>query len=152
MFCPICNCEFRSGFTRCEGCDTDLVEELASVDEPSAAPAEPVPAAFIPMADYCGFLDLDEARQARDVLRRERIVSDILIREGPETSPDGPIQEEYWLRVEAARFRMAAPILGFDQAEQGVDDTETSTCSKCGYQFAAQEQFCPGCGTRFEPE
>lgn len=152
MFCPICKCEFRSGFTRCEGCDTDLVEELASTDEPSISPAGSPAPAVGPMAEYCGFLDLDEARQARDTLRRERIAADILIQEGPETGPDGPIQEEYWLRVEATRFRLAAPILGFDRAEQAADDAETSTCGTCGYQFAAEEQFCPGCGSRFEPE
>ena len=25
MFCPVCHDEFRPGFTRCEGCDADLV-------------------------------------------------------------------------------------------------------------------------------
>ena len=152
MFCPICKCEFRSGFTRCEGCNADLVEDLATVEGSSSRPADSPPAAVVPMAEYCGFLDLDEARQARETLRRERIVSDILIREAPETIANGPVTEEYWLRVEAAQFRMAAPILGFDQADQAADEAEMSTCSKCGYQIAAEEHSCPGCGTRFEQQ
>ena len=130
MFCPICECEFRSGFTRCEGCNADLVDKLATAEESSSPPAESPPAAIVSMVDYCGFLDLDEARQARETLRGERVVSDILIREAPETTADGAVQEEYWLRVEAAKFRRVAPILGFDQVDQPADEAETSTRDK----------------------
>jgi len=33
MFCPKCRSEFEPGYTRCEACDTDLVESLAVVEE-----------------------------------------------------------------------------------------------------------------------
>lgn len=151
MFCPVCKCEFRVGFTRCESCNTDLVDDLAAAEESAPRPADPAKPMLIRMAEYCGFLDLDEARQARDTLRRERIASDILIREAPGGRPDGPVEkEEYWLRVEASRFPQAAPILGFDQVDPSDDETLTSGCPVCGYQVPAEEPFCPGCGNRFE--
>ena len=33
MFCPKCRSEFEAGFTRCEECETDLVESLPSDEE-----------------------------------------------------------------------------------------------------------------------
>lgn len=39
MFCPVCKCEYRQGFTMCADCDVALVAEL---------PAEPVPATTLP--------------------------------------------------------------------------------------------------------
>jgi len=108
MFCPVCKDEFRGGFTRCATCDVDLVEDLSAAPE---RPPETAPVAMpVPLAEYCGFLDLDDARAAREHLRGEGIRSDILIRESP--SDDGAAEEEYWLRVEAKRFRHVAKLLG----------------------------------------
>ncbi len=33
MFCPKCGSEFEVGFTRCETCETDLVESLPTEEE-----------------------------------------------------------------------------------------------------------------------
>jgi len=33
MFCPNCGIEYRAGFTHCNDCDVDLVEELAAVGD-----------------------------------------------------------------------------------------------------------------------
>jgi hypothetical protein len=33
MFCPNCGIEYRPGFTRCNDCDVDLVDQLPSADE-----------------------------------------------------------------------------------------------------------------------
>jgi len=41
MFCPQCKAEYRVGFTRCSGCDVELVEHL-----PVDAPAQDVPRGF----------------------------------------------------------------------------------------------------------
>jgi hypothetical protein len=35
VFCPKCGDEYQPGFVRCEDCDTDLIEGLPVVDEPS---------------------------------------------------------------------------------------------------------------------
>jgi len=114
MFCPVCKDEFRPGFTRCAGCDVDLVDRLDPVDEPTAGPpvhddALPAP---VRMADYCGFFHLDDARDARERLRREGISSDILIREIPADSPGDPPVEEFWLRVDAAQARRVEALIG----------------------------------------
>jgi hypothetical protein len=38
MHCPQCRCEFRPGFTHCNTCDVDLVEELPPKDHPKEEP------------------------------------------------------------------------------------------------------------------
>lgn len=49
MFCPRCRDEFREGFTRCRGCDVDLVEALPPEEPPPAAAGDaPAPAAASP--------------------------------------------------------------------------------------------------------
>lgn len=156
MFCPNCKDEFRAGFTRCANCDVELVHEL-SAEDPVHARAKVAKAAAVTMplpvkvADYCGFFSLDEARDARDQLRARRIASDIVIREPLGASLDDPLQEEFWLRVDAERYHDAHAILG-DPAESiaAAEEDESFNCSECGGRVAAQESFCPGCGARFE--
>jgi hypothetical protein len=153
MFCPQCKDEFRAGFTRCASCDVDLVDSLGEVEQSRATSgAAASPPSAVPMVEYCGFLDLDEARQARGMLRREGIRSDVLIRESPDTEPGGPIVEEYWLRVESCDFRRAAPILGYDGAESEGSSESSSACGECGSEVSSEEAFCPHCGKRFEED
>jgi hypothetical protein len=33
MFCPVCESEYREGFTKCSDCDVDLVRQLADDSE-----------------------------------------------------------------------------------------------------------------------
>jgi hypothetical protein len=40
MFCPNCELEYRPGFTHCNDCDVDLVEELPGKDEAGEAEEE----------------------------------------------------------------------------------------------------------------
>ncbi len=108
MFCPNCKDEFREGFTRCEGCNVDLVYDLDHV-EPEAPPASALP---VQMAEYCGFLELDDARHSRDELRRQGIRCDIVVREPVDADLNQPAAEEYWLRVDSSRVKEAAVALG----------------------------------------
>jgi hypothetical protein len=101
------------------------------------------------MVDYCGFLGLVEAREARDSLRLEGIRSEIVIRESPESAIDRPIKEEYWLRVEHGSYRSCSAILGFDHVEPDEDDAAFN-CSSCGQIVSAEASICPKCGARFE--
>ena len=145
MLCPVCKDEFRPGFSRCEPCNVDLVEDLSQAQPRSSeAPGGPPPQ--IRVTDYCGFLSLDEARGARELLKQHAIRSDILIRELA-AEAEGPLQEEYWLRVEAERFVQVASLLGYDAAEASDDEV---ACSECGHGVKAEESFCPGCGARFD--
>jgi hypothetical protein len=163
MLCPSCKCEFRSGFTRCEGCGVDLVEDLVEngstetpigEGEPDSVP-EPTSVGPVPMAEYCGFLELDEARSSRDQLRTEGIRSEILIRDAPAPAGTPPI-EEFWLRVEVARIKSVQKILGFDPAEPVEradverEDDESFECGGCGKTVSATESRCPHCGASLD--
>jgi len=43
VFCPSCRAEFREGFSPCESCDADLVEEKDLPPELAQATEEPDP-------------------------------------------------------------------------------------------------------------
>ena len=149
MFCPQCKDEFRAGFTRCGRCNVDLVDRLT---EASPGVRQATIPTLVRMGEYCGFVSLDEARQARDQLREKTIASEIVIREPPGGPTDRTIQEEYWLRVDVSRMREVVALLG------GVPEVETEpaeneadfACGGCGANVAAAESFCPKCGARFD--
>jgi hypothetical protein len=174
MFCPSCRDEFRAGFTRCESCGMDLVADLSVIPavSPVQAPGAPgadriggrfssrvvehlPPTTPVHMVDYCGFRSLEDARQARDQLRPVRVRAEIAIREAPGSALDQPVHEEYWLRVDAARYQQAWDLLGFDAvagADGGNAEPATIACSACGETVAEEESFCPKCGARFEED
>jgi len=151
MFCPVCRDEFRAGFTRCANCDVDLVEDLsrAAAAAPAKRRSEPAaqPDPVVSTVNYCGFLDLDTARGARAKLREHGIRSVILIVDDAETG-----EEEFWLRVESRRFAQAAAVLGFDEASHEAVDEGGFRCGNCGGDVAEHEQFCSGCGARFDED
>jgi hypothetical protein len=151
VFCPKCKDEFRPGFTRCGRCNIDLVDALSRTEPGTRASAE-APPGPVRFAEYCGYFSLDEARNARDRLREQRIRSDILVREPPESAWDEPVREEYWLRVDITCARKIAAILGdVPQVEDAAEERETGfACGDCGQNVAADETFCPQCGARFD--
>ena len=110
MFCSVCESEFRPGITRCPSCDADLVAEPA--ERRPVAKLEVESAAESEMLDYCGFLALDDARAARDLLRPRSIRSEIVIRDATEPGLAHRSGEEYWLRVPARSFPQVAEVLG----------------------------------------
>ncbi|MDH3626111.1 MAG: hypothetical protein OEV00_12405 [Acidobacteriota bacterium] len=150
MYCPQCRDEFREGFTRCATCDVDLIADLESAPPPERVPEKKDAArhaAVAPqMLEYCGFLDLNEARTSRDQLRAESIRADILVREAPDAALDAPTDEEYWLRIESQLFRRASEILRPDAPVDGGEGTVA--CRDCGLTVSRGESFCPACGTR----
>jgi len=152
MFCPVCKSEYRPGFTRCATCEVDLVEELGVAGSAASERTAPEdledPGAAV---DFCGFLDLEAARDARHVLWRERIRSEVVIRDGPGSRPGADLIDEYWIRVGMKQVRRVADLLGYDMVQSGSaqgDDADLR-CSSCGYAVASEETFCPQCGFRF---
>jgi len=143
VFCPKCQDEFRTGFTRCARCNVDLVDDLAAVKQ-----EEREPETTVRFAEYCGYLSLEEARDARDQLRRERIHYEIVLREPPEADWDEPAREEYWLRIDASQAKRVVQILGGVPAV--TEDDEGFACGDCGQKVATEEVFCPKCGARFD--
>ena len=150
MFCPNCKDEFRQGFTRCGRCDVDLVDDLAAVESGNPV-AVPEFAIQIRFGEYCGYLSLEEARQARDKLRPEGIRSEIALREPPDSSLEEPVREEYWLRVDTSQAKRVAQLLGGVPAvEPEEEDDDSFACGDCGQKVADDELFCPKCGARFD--
>jgi hypothetical protein len=144
MYCPSCKDEFRAGFTRCESCGVDLVEDLSQV-APKAEPLPKLPPdGPIRVADYCGFFSLDEARHSRDVLREKDIRSEIAIRDAP-AMPGDPVEEEYWLRVEATQMKAARALLDTVTTAPG----EEILCGNCDKPVGADEAACPHCDEKF---
>ena len=148
MFCPKCHGEYREGFTRCASCDVDLVTELPAAEHENQRTAAPPP--MLGFVSFCGFVTLEDARDARDILMKNGTLSRVLIRENPEGSLDTPIQEEYWLQVQPRDLQATAAILGYDAVEDDANAGGTFRCSGCGNDVAAAEAFCSNCGARFE--
>jgi hypothetical protein len=144
VFCPSCRSEFRPGFTRCGRCEVDLVAQLGPARETTAPPTAPVT-----LAEYCGFLDLDEARATREQLREASIACDIVIRDAP-TEPSGPVREEYWLRVDRERYREVHAIVGEPETAVVAETEDELACGSCGQPVAVEETFCANCGARFD--
>jgi hypothetical protein len=150
MFCPVCRCEFRPSFTRCASCDADLVDDLAATPTRSASEVvREAPVIRVQLADICGYLDLDEARRARDLLHARHIAAELAIRSSPETTADGPVVEEYWLRADAQQVRQVSAVLDEHAEREPVVEGESFECSHCGKPVRAQESFCANCGMRF---
>ncbi len=142
MFCPTCRDEFRPGFTRCATCDVDLVEHLGQAGGGVAAPAATPSATRGRLADFCGFLTLDEARHARDRLRTRGILTEIAIRDTP-----GTADEEYWLRVERDRVPQVVAELGEEPADEGPGSFQ---CDACHQMLPGDATVCSRCGQQFE--
>jgi hypothetical protein len=148
MFCPVCRDEYRPGFTRCATCDVDLVESLVASPARKPAPVVAEVAAEEATANFCGFLSLEEARQARDKVRDSGMTAEILIRDAPGGTRERPAQEEYWLRVRPRDFRAVVGLVGFEPAHADLDE-DSFTCSACGATVRGSDEACPGCGLGF---
>jgi hypothetical protein len=149
MFCPECRDEYRPGFTRCAGCDVELVESLDAPEPSRPAPVLAEVAAEEATANFCGFLTLEEARDARNKLREAKLPAEILIRDVPGGNAGQTGQEEYWLRVRPQDFRATVGIVGFTPVE-AEEAEDAFKCSACGTTVHATDDACPGCGLGFE--
>jgi len=129
----------------------ELVADLSAVEPEHVDAPEPEPV-LIQFAEVGGFLDLDEARRARDQLHQSKIVSELVIRSSPETEVGGRVVEEYWLRADARQIREAQALLeGAAPAPAPAEDTPADgfKCSNCKRPVHEAESFCANCGLRF---
>ena len=66
MFCPECKAEYREGFTKCSGCDVDLVDALV---KPELEQRD------VESEEFLGIADPVEIERFLDVRRAEFAVS-----------------------------------------------------------------------------
>jgi len=157
VICPRCKHEYRAGFTRCATCQVDLVDGDALAEpEPVRGETRSTMDAttMAELLPFCGFITLDEARQAREELREANIPADILIRE---LETDQEVLEEYWIRVPRRRFAEVADVLHEEPTEapekEGNGEVyagETFACSAFGQDVEGDAEACPHCGARFD--
>jgi hypothetical protein len=153
MFCPECKDEYREGFTRCGTCEVDLVADLSSLEPTAGAPSgRPESFRAVNLIEYCGFLALDDAREARDRLHVDGIPAEIVIRNLSAGVSAAPVEEEFWIRVPMDQVRRVTAIL--DDGERTDSPRSeaggSAKCSDCGKTVQSEELFCPHCGARFE--
>ena len=63
MFCPNCRSEYRPGFTRCNGCDVALVDELAAEAQPE----------FVELVEVLSIADAGQIPLIKSILEAEEI-------------------------------------------------------------------------------
>lgn len=153
MYCPNCRDEYRPGFTRCATCDVALVDSL---NDGAGAGGLATPAAIVAevaaeegAVNFCGFLTLDEARQAREQVKAAGMPAEILIKDAPVTDGSEPAQDEFWLRVRPRDARAVAELVGLEPPA-ATEGEASFGCSACGATVPADAEKCPGCGLRFE--
>ena len=150
MFCPVCRDEYRPGFTRCATCDVDLVPSLDAATPKPPAAVLPEVAAEEATVNFCGFLTLDEALDARATVRGKGMRAEILICDAPKLHAGAEAKDEYWLRVTPRDFKSVAQLVGYQPAATTAEAGESFLCSACGATVGPQDAACPGCGLAFE--
>jgi rRNA maturation endonuclease Nob1 len=147
-FCPICQAEFRPGFTRCNACDVDLVDQL---EEEMDLSEENVKAA-LEGKELVGVTrgTLEVVKETRDLLASHRIASIIV---DDEDSPQvHGMPQRVVLVVSKDDIEGAALVLGsqFKEMveEEGMapPDLKYENCPACGTQVPEEAEECPECG------
>ena len=139
-FCPICHAEFRPGFTRCNVCDVDLVDQL---EEEMDLSEENVKAA-LEGKELVGVTrgTLEVVKETRDLLASHRIASIIV---DDEDSPKvHGMPPRVVLVVSKDDIEGAALVLG-SQFKEMVEE-EGMEAPELKY------ENCPACGTQVPEE
>ncbi len=126
-----------------------MVDDLNAVDPDRNDAPESIPV-MVQMVEVCGYLDLEDARLARDQLHRRKIASELVIRTSPDTPAGGDVVEEYWLCADARHIHDAQTLLEDKQPESRQASAAGSfLCSNCKRPVREEETFCANCGMRF---
>ncbi len=147
-FCPNCGAEFRAGFTECNTCQVQLVEEQdggLELNEENVHQAfegkELVPISRGP---------LDAVKETHNLLSEKRILSIILPDETAPKLGDTPLR--MILAVDKDSLPAAAQVLGQEfqhlVEEEGLTPAQLSdeSCPACGAKVPDDAEECPECG------
>ena len=144
MFCPQCNAEYRSGFTRCSDCDVDLVQDpphfaLAGAPPPPAEPGDPNEDPF------CSFWKGQDARvhaELCEVLDEAAIPHKTVYR-----------SDHLFHFSNFPAYEIGVPFSLFDKAEKVVQETYgTDDVEEVGVQELAGRVLTPSRAVPILPE
>jgi predicted amidophosphoribosyltransferase len=147
-FCPVCQAEFREGFTHCNNCGVELVDHL---EEEMDLSEENVKAA-LEGKELVGVTrgTLEVAKETRDLLASHRIAS-IIVDDEDSPKIEG-MPPRVVLVVPKDDIEAAALVLGskFKEMveEEGMEtpDLKYENCPACGTRVPEDAEECPECG------
>ncbi len=153
MICPVCQSEFREGFTRCDGCEVELVAHLERLPDEAFRKLEGL------MDDGKAALSelrsLEDAQRDQELLHEARIPCLLYGNPAVLTSSGAPVYYQLALLPEdvelarqtlAERRRRMLEAEGVEVKDAVVDLTATEiACPACGFVFPRAEE-CPDCG------
>lgn len=148
-FCPVCQCEFREGFTRCNTCEADLVEclsEEALLSEEAIRKSLEGKELIVVTRGV-----LDAILETRDLLSSKRVPS--LVVEDEEAKPQPGHPKRMALVVGKDSLEAAAKALGENfhlmVEREGLTlqgNSRYDVCPACGTSIPETAEECPECG------
>jgi transcription initiation factor IIE alpha subunit len=147
-FCPVCLSEFREGFTHCNSCDVDLVDQLPEEMDLSE---ENIRQALegkelVPVTRG----DLEVVKETRDLLSKNRLASIIVDDDQEPAHPGAP--KRVVLVVNGDDLEKAVKLLGdkfqkmVKQEGHEVDELVYDVCPACQTKVPENTEECPECG------
>jgi len=148
-FCPVCLCEYREGFTRCNTCDVELVDHLEEEMDLSEESIQKALEGSELVSITRG--ELEVVKETRDLLSSRRVASLIVDDDKTKTPPGMPPRVS--LVVSKDDVEKAAKILGDkfqsmveEEGHAGNKELSYDTCPGCGAKVAETAEECPECG------
>jgi uncharacterized protein (UPF0212 family) len=149
-YCPVCQSEFREGFTRCNSCDVDLVaqlDEIASLDDKDIkARLEGKELIAVTRGT------MDPVLESKELLMAKRIPAMVMEEPDPHHQPGMPKRMvllvaktdlEKSIEVLGASFRKLVQTEGL-KLEHG--EGRYDSCPACGSTVPEDAEECPECG------
>lgn len=147
--CPVCQAEYRQGFTRCNSCEVDLVDNLPEEMDLSEENVRRALAGKELAVVNRG--TLDAVMETRDLLSARRVPSMVVDEEDPKHQPGTP--KRVALVVDKDHLEAAIEVLGenfrklINQEGLKVNvDLKYESCPACGALVPEDAEECPECG------
>jgi hypothetical protein len=148
-FCPVCQSEYRAGFTRCSSCDVDLVDQLEGEIHFSEEEVQQALSGQELVGISRG--TMDAVLETRELLAASRLPSLVVQDKEQPSDPNQP--KRMILVVRKSDVPKASELLGdmFKKlvSKEGLDanvELKTDICPACGNKLPEDAEECPECG------